>query len=136
MVAQFFLVLFHAAGLFVGEGVDTVESSVTWTLGAELENLTLVGTTAINGTGNSLDNRLIGNAANNTLTGGAGNDRLDGGLGVDTMVGGTGNDTYVVDNSSDVVTESSNAGSSSMVGQSVRCTLSTVPSSSGSSPAD
>jgi Ca2+-binding RTX toxin-like protein len=93
-----------------GEGLDTVEASVTWTLGANLENLKLIGTAAINGTGNSLDNQITGNDANNTLTGGGGNDLLDGGLGNDTMVGGAGNDTYLVGSSGDVVTESSNAG--------------------------
>ena len=54
---------------------------MTYTLGANVENLTLTGTTAINGTGNALDNVLTGNSANNTLTGGDGNDTLDGGAG-------------------------------------------------------
>lgn len=93
-----------------GGGVDTVQSSVTWTLGAEVDNLTLTGTSAINGTGNALDNILVGNSANNTLTGGAGNDILDGGSGNDTMQGGAGNDIYVVNVTSDVVTESANQG--------------------------
>jgi Ca2+-binding RTX toxin-like protein len=93
-----------------GEGNDLVKSSVTYTLGVNLENLTLTGTSAINGTGNTLDNALTGNSAANTLTGGAGNDTLDGGLGNDTMVGGTGNDTYVVNVATDVVTENANEG--------------------------
>ena len=93
-----------------GGGVDTVQSSVTWTLGTEVENLTLTGTSAINGTGNTLDNVLVGNSANNTLTGGAGNDILDGGSGNDTMQGGAGNDIYVVNVTSDAVTESANQG--------------------------
>jgi len=94
----------------VGEGTDLVQSSVTYTLSANVENLTLTGTTAINGTGNALDNILIGNSANNTLTGGDGNDTIDGGTGNDTMVGGLGDDTYVVNVSTDVVTEAANAG--------------------------
>ena len=92
------------------EGTDTVQSSVTYTLSANVENLTLTGSTAINGIGNTLDNYIIGNSANNTLTGNAGNDTLDGGIGVDTMIGGAGNDTYVVDNTGDVVTENANEG--------------------------
>ena len=70
---------------------------MTYALTANVENLTLTGVGAINGTGNVLDNVLIGNSANNTLTGGAGNDTIDGGLGPDTMIGGLGNDTYIVD---------------------------------------
>ncbi|MEW5967529.1 MAG: calcium-binding protein [Pseudomonadota bacterium] len=95
---------------YVNEGIDTVESSVTLTLASNVEYLTLTGTSAINGTGNALDNILIGNSANNILTGGAGNDRLDGGLGNDTMRGGTGDDTYVVNVSTDIVTENANEG--------------------------
>lgn len=93
-----------------GEGVDTVEASVTYTLGANVENLTLTGTNGINGTGNILDNRLVGNGSANTLTGGGGNDFLDGGVGADKLSGGSGNDVYVVDHASDVVTESSGDG--------------------------
>ena len=92
------------------EGTDTVQSAVAWTLGSNLENLTLTGSGTVNGTGNTLDNVLTGNSANNTLTGAAGNDTLDGGLGNDTMVGGTGNDTYVVNVSTDVTTENANEG--------------------------
>lgn len=51
-----------------------MQSSVAWTLGANLENLTLIGTAAINGTGNTSNNILAGNGANNTLSGLGGND--------------------------------------------------------------
>jgi Ca2+-binding RTX toxin-like protein len=83
---------------FYNEGIDTVQSSVTYTLGSNVENLTLTGTSAINGTGNTLDNVLTGNSAANTLTGNAGNDTLVGGLGNDTMTGGNGSDTYLFGN--------------------------------------
>ena len=94
----------------VGEGNDLVQAGVTYTLSANVENLTLTGATAINGTGNALANVLVGNSANNTLTGGDGNDSIDGGTGNDTMVGGLGDDTYTVNISTDVVTEAAGAG--------------------------
>jgi len=105
-----------------GEGTDTVQSSVTYTLAANVENVTLTGTAAINGTGNGLDNLLIGNSANNALSGGAGNDTLDGGAGVDTLTGGIGNDTYIVDSLSDVIVENANEGTDT-VQSSVTLTL-------------
>jgi len=92
------------------EGIDAVQSSVTYTLSANVENLTLTGSSAINGSGNELDNTLTGNSATNVLAGGAGNDTLNGGAGADTMIGGTGNDIYIVDNAGDVVTENVNEG--------------------------
>ena len=112
-------------------GTDTVQSSVNYTLGDNLENLTLTGTTATAGTGNTLDNILIANnvgdtlvglVGNDTLTGGAGNDTLDGGTGNDTMAGGAGNDTYIVDNTGDSVTEAANSGTDT-VQSSVNYTL-------------
>ncbi|MFI3156939.1 MAG: S8 family serine peptidase, partial [Methylococcaceae bacterium] len=95
----------------LNEGIDSVEASVTHVLGSNVENLTLTGTVAINGTGNTLDNVLTGNNTANTLTAYAGNDWLDGGMGADTLLGGIGNDTYVVDNILDVITENPDEGS-------------------------
>ena len=87
------------------EGTDTVRSSVTYALGVNLENLILLGTTAINGTGNALANSVTGNAATNILKCLGGDDTLDGGAGADTMYGGLGRDTYVVDDTGDKVIE-------------------------------
>ncbi|WP_454915926.1 cadherin domain-containing protein [Xanthobacter sediminis] len=87
-----------------GEGTDLVKSSVTHTLASNVENLSLTGSKAINGTGNTLANVIAGNGAANTLTGGsgndilkggAGNDKLYGGSGADTLAGGSGADTFI-----------------------------------------
>lgn len=86
-------------------GIDTVESSVSFTLGAGLERLTLTGGRAINGVGNTLDNYLRGNDQKNILSGGDGSDKLFGyggddilvgGAGRDYMTGGAGADTFVL----------------------------------------
>jgi VCBS repeat-containing protein len=79
-----------------GEGIDTVVSGISWTLGSNIENLTLTGTAAINGTGNALDNVITGNSADNILDGGDGNDTLTGGFGNDSFSGGYGNDVLNV----------------------------------------
>jgi Ca2+-binding RTX toxin-like protein len=94
------------------EGADTVRSTISFSLGANLENLELVGTGRINGTGNGLDNFINGNSSANILAGGSGNDFLfglagsdllrdtagrngfDGGTGSDWLAGGTGNDFF------------------------------------------
>jgi trimeric autotransporter adhesin len=79
-----------------GAGTDLVKSSITYRLTGNVENLTLTGTANINGTGNSLANKIIGTSGQNVLNGLAG---------ADIMEGGTGNDTYFVDNAGDVTTD-------------------------------
>ena len=93
-----------------GAGRDTVVSSIAHVLPAEVENLTLTGASAVDGTGNLLANRLIGNAAANTLRGNAGGDTLDGGAGADLLIGGNASDVYVVDDAGDVVSEAGTTG--------------------------
>jgi Ca2+-binding RTX toxin-like protein len=77
-----------------GGGTDTIQSSITYSLVGlpNVENLTLTGANAINGTGNCANNVLTGNTGNNILSGREGNDTLNGGAGNDTLIGGSGND--------------------------------------------
>ncbi|MFM2328933.1 MAG: hypothetical protein RLZZ494_1036, partial [Pseudomonadota bacterium] len=104
-----------------GEGTDLVQVSFSYTLGDNIENLTLVGEfssqpkantgkpalgecspgSGPSGTGNDLNNLIIGDSCDNLL---------DGDAGADTLIGGLGNDTYVIDNGGDIVTETAGAG--------------------------
>jgi Ca2+-binding RTX toxin-like protein len=86
-----------------GAGTDTVQASLSWTLGANVENLTLTGSNAIDGTGNSLSNAITGNAASNVLSGLSGNDTINGGGGADTLLGGSGNDTMNGGDANDIL---------------------------------
>ena len=112
----------------VNAGIDLVNSSVTYTLAANVENLTLIGAAAINGTGNGLDNVITGNTGNNVLTGGAGNDTLIGGLGNDTLNGGTGNDTfnYTIGDGADTVNGGADFDTLNIVGTAAANTLGVV----------
>ncbi|MFT7467600.1 MAG: Ca2+-binding RTX toxin-like protein, partial [Candidatus Pseudothioglobus sp.] len=104
----------------VNAGVDRVHTLLSsYTLGANLENLSYAGTGNFFGIGNGLNNLVVGGAGNDILGGGLGDDRLEGGAGddvlngnqgADIMLGGSGNDIYIVDNVGDVVVEGVNAG--------------------------
>jgi Ca2+-binding RTX toxin-like protein len=83
------------------QGVDLVQTSVTYALPTFVENLTATGSANINLTGNTLANAITGNSGANVLDGG-----LDaaGGAG-DTLTGGSGNDTYIVRNGDVTIAE-------------------------------
>ncbi|OAM52791.1 hypothetical protein A7981_04940 [Methylovorus sp. MM2] len=107
--------VFRVANPFlIADGIDIVIAAISYTLGADIENLTLSGTSGLSGRGNDLDNVITGNSGanklqslvgNDTLLGGAGSDTLDGGLGIDSMEGSAGNDVYIVDDINDLVVE-------------------------------
>ena len=99
----------------VGEGYDTVITSVSYTLGAgqEIEALrtdNAAGTAALHLTGNEFANYITGNAGDNVLDGGDGSDTLWGGGGRDTLIGGKGDDTFFVDSADDTVIEAIGGG--------------------------
>ena len=98
----------------LNEGIDVVNSSVTYTLADNVDNLALTGTSAIDGTGNELNNKITGNVADNVIDAGAGNDTIDGGAGADALTGGLGDDVYYIDNTNDVITENSGEGTDSV----------------------
>ena len=128
---------------YSGGGIDTIASSISFTLPAFVEKLQLTGVYNMNGYGNALDNVITGNGCNNTvygyagndslsgeagadyLNGGDGNDTLSGGAGADTLTGGNGNDLYLIDTSSDVISESYSGGLGGIdtVQSTISCTL-------------
>jgi len=75
-----------------GGGTDLVQSSVSWSMVANVEKVTLIGSANISAAGNTLKNTVLGNSGNNSLSGGAGNDAISAGNGNDRLYGGSGND--------------------------------------------
>jgi len=121
-------------GDVVGEsasaGNDTIHASLTWALGQYVENLTLTGFVAINGSGNILANTLTGNDVENVLSGLAGADTLHGGGAGDTLNGGNGNDVLngdagadVLDGGNDIDTLNGGEGADTLYGRAAGDTL-------------
>lgn len=82
--------------------IDTVESSVSFTLGTNVENLNLTGIANLSGTGNAIGNLLVGNEGANVLSGLGGNDYLAGRAGDDVLDGGTGTDSLEGNQGADI----------------------------------
>jgi Ca2+-binding RTX toxin-like protein len=80
-----------------GGGVDLVKSLISYRLGSGLNDLVLLGSNAISGSGNQQANKISGNSAGNSLNGADGNDLLNGGLGNDRLNGGDGLDGFLFD---------------------------------------
>ena len=93
-----------------GQGTDTIQSTVDYTLPANVEDLLLTGSAPIFGTGNSGSNKITGNIAANILDGGGGKDHL---------IGFWGNDTYIVDSTDDTITENGPASDIDLVQSSI-----------------
>lgn len=88
-----------------GQGTDTVQATATtFTLAANVENLSFFGAGDFTGTGNDLANVITGGEGNDTLTGAEGNDKLNGGLGDDVLNGGAGVDVLDGGAGADVMT--------------------------------
>jgi Ca2+-binding RTX toxin-like protein len=85
-----------------GSGSDSVQSSVSHILSANVENLTLSGSAAT-GTGNGENNVITGNSGANTLSGLGGADTLNGGDGGDTLTGGAGVDVIDAGEGDDII---------------------------------
>ncbi|NEQ41702.1 MAG: calcium-binding protein, partial [Okeania sp. SIO3I5] len=84
----------NSADIIIEEGnagIDTAESSITYRLPGNVENLVLTGEN-INGSGNYENNYIAGSDGDNKILGGRGNDTLLGASGADTIIGGIGND--------------------------------------------
>ena len=94
------------------EGRDAINAEVSWMLSANVENLRLVGSAGIDGTGNALNNLIVGNDGANALDGGGGEDELRGNAGDDVMV---------VNSTGDVIIEAPGGGNDT-----VRASLSYV----------
>jgi Ca2+-binding RTX toxin-like protein len=111
-------------------GTDTVLSYINYTLPDNVENMSLVSTTGLTGTGNALDNTISGSSGNDTiygldgndtLNGGSGDDVIYGGAGADHITGGSGNDTLYGGDGNDVL--SGNDGNDIIYGEAGANTL-------------
>jgi Ca2+-binding RTX toxin-like protein len=110
-----------------GGGEDMVQSSVSYTLGANVEDITLSNNTDINATGNGLDNLMVGNNGNNVMLGLGGDDVIRAGAGDDTVEGGDGDDNMDGGNGTNDTVSYANAGA----GVTVNLTLTSFQNTGG-----
>lgn len=98
-------------GLDLGQNIDKVVASISYSLGSFVENLDLAGAAGdLSGTGNSLDNVLTGNEGNNRFVGAGGNDAIDGQAGIDTAVYSGARAGYQLSRGADSFTVQSSGG--------------------------
>lgn len=98
-----------------GNGKNTVITSVSYVLPANVQNMTGTGSGDLILTGNDMNNVITGNAGNTTLVAGAGNATLIAGSGLTTMIGGIGNDVFKVNNVNDVIIEQAGHGKNTVM---------------------
>ena len=91
---------------------DTVEMASSYSLPAGIDTLVLTGSAGV---------AITGNGDNDSITANSGPDTLIAGSGIDTFVGGAGSDTFILNDSADVVRQTSLEGS--MVESSVSYSL-------------
>ena len=103
-------------------GPDTIQSSVSFSLPTAVTVLQLTGTADLIGTGSQSLSEIVGNAGNDTLQAGIGNSTLVAGTGLATLIGSSGTDVFIIDNTADVVEETTN-GRTNILFSSVTYTL-------------
>ena len=95
-------------------GHDSVNSSVSYTLPTNVEDLIMSGSSNLDGVGNDSNNAITGNGGANGIAGLVGDDVLSGSGGDDRLYGGDGNDWINGENGNDPLASGQTAGNDSI----------------------